>query len=362
MQVKVLSRPVSPPQGGKAVHADRIASLVGAVPLEDPLEVRVEPEARHGDVVLARVIEVNPAYPMLETNGQEEVDLEPGQTILGVLGSRKALQGFSGDPPARMKPGMELFLLNRGGVIGECSAFHRDLGWPTRLEYVGTLHRENGPVNLKDYSLPMVTDSVIEVPVILVVGTCMNAGKTTVCKQLVQAFSEKGFTVHAGKVAGVGCLRDPLAMKEAGAREVLGFHDFGIPSTAHLETVAPVARSIVHHLSQSKPDFILLEMGDGVLGGYHVYSLFEDKEFMNSCVGMIVCANDYMGVWGVMKWMSQQKIKDFPILVSGPVTDSAEGVRYIEEQWKLPAGNAFDSTGKICSFVLQSLMPWLELE
>jgi hypothetical protein len=98
------------------------------------------------------------------------------------------------------------------------------------------------------------------------------------------------------------------------------------------------------------------------LGGYQGASLFEDREFMSSCVSMIMCANDLMGGWGGLQWLSQKDLRDYPMLISGPVTDSAEGIRYVEENWAVPAGNAYDGAGTICTFVLESLMPWLKSE
>jgi len=361
MQVKVLVDPtsVSKPEG---VSPDLIASVTSRVPLTGLLRVTEDTTARHGDLVLVKVKKVNTDYSSLETLEGEEETLGGGELIIGALGSRKALHGFSGDPPSELKPGMELHLLNRGGVIGECTAFHRDLGWPTQLEYLGTVSWNGRSANLRDFALALVDKPILEVPVVMVVGTCMNAGKTAVCRQLLRMFTEKGFSINAGKVAGVGCLRDPLAMKENGAQQILSFQDFGIPSTAHLETVVPIARSMVHYLSESRPDFIVLEMGDGVLGGYQVASLFEDEQFMSCCVSMIVCANDLMGVWGAMQWLSKQGPRKYPVLISGPVTDSGEGIRYIEENWDLPAGNSREGTGKICTFVLETLMPWLKSE
>ncbi len=361
MQVKVLLDPTSEADAG-GVAPDLIASVTFRVPLTGLLKVTQEIQGRQGDVVLVRVKTVNQEYSLLETRDGEEVPLHEGDLVLGALGTRKALQGFSGSPPSELVPGMELYLLNRGGVIGECTAFHRDLGWPTLVEYLGTVSHNGRPANLEDFALPLVDEPDSSVPVVLVVGTCMNAGKTTVCKELVKLFGKKGFSVNAGKVAGVGCLRDPIVMKESGAGQTLSFQDFGIPSTAHVESVAPIARSMVHYLSESKPDFIIVEMGDGVLGGYQGASLFEDSEFMASCVAMILCANDLMGAWGGLQWLSQKDLRKYPILIAGTVTDSAEGIRYVEENWDLPAGNAYDGAGKICTFVLESLMPWLKSE
>lgn len=340
---------------------DFVASVARRLPVAGPVQVRPEVTARYGDLVLVRVAEVNPYYSVLEVGDSEDVILTPGKLMVGALGSRKALRGFSGDPPARLYPGAPLHLLNRGGVIGECTAFRRDWGWPSRVEYVGTVLWNNQPANLKDFALPLVSGPLPEIPAIFVVGTCMEAGKTTVSRELVKMFSAKGFSVNAGKIAGVASQRDLKAMEQNGASQILSFQDFGLPSTAHLDTLVPVAHSIVHYLGRSNPDFITLEMGDGILGRYNVSTLLKDPVLMSRCVSMILCANDLMGVWGALEWLSAHKLR-YPILVSGPVTDSAEGIRYIEETWKLPAGNAFDSAGKICTFILKSLMPWSKSE
>lgn len=315
--------------------------------------------ARAGDVVLVRVREVNSAYPVLETAQGREIPLRPQMVLAGVLGSRRALKGFSGKPPQKLEAGMRLHLLNKGGVVGECVAFHRDLGWPTVVEYAGTVCREGRPLNLKDCALPWLDGPLPDIPLILVLGTCMSAGKTSVCRQAIELLTQKGFSVHAGKVAGVACLQDVLGMQKSGARKVMSFHDFGLVSTVEVQNLAPLARSLIHHLAKPQPDFMVLEMGDGILGGYHVASLFADAELMNHHSCLILCANDLMGVWGGIEWLGRQGQR--PALISGPVTDSSEGIHYIEENWHIPAANAFDCAGKLCALILESFLPWLEL-
>ena len=341
---------------------DLYTSSVARVRFETPLSVLPGGPCDEGDVVLVRVREVNTAYPTVETPEVNEVVLERGQLVVGVLGNRKALRGFSGKPPLYLHRGASMHLLNKGGVMGECTAFNRDLGWPAAVDYVGTVARDGRALNLRDDALAFVEGELPTVPVILVMGTCMNSGKTTVCKQILRMFSEKGFTVHAGKVAGVACLQDTQGMREAGAKKVLSFMDFGLPSTTEVDDLAKVARSLVHHLAEGRPDFIILEMGDGILGGYQVASVFDDQEFMGISVCTMLCANDLMGVWGAVQWMNQHgKVPQArrPALISGPVTDSGEGIRYIEDHWGIPAANAFDSAGKICTLLVESLMPWL---
>ena len=346
---------------GDAFFPDLVASAASKVALPDPLQIGPVGEPEHGDIVLARVQEVNPAYPYLETASASEIRLSEGDVILGTLGIRRALYGFSGKLPSRLKPGDALHLLNMGGVIGECTAFHRALGWPGRLvEYLGTVMREGRALNLSDGGLELKTGPLPETPLILVMGTCMNSGKTAVCKEILRLFSDRGFSLNAGKVAGVACFRDLKGMKEAGAQEVLSFHDFSLASTAQVSDLRPVARSLVHHLAKSEPDFIVLEMGDGILGGYQVASLFEDLEFLERGLCIVLCANDFMGVWGSLQWMTQQGYdpRQHPVLVAGPVTDSAEGILYIEENLAVPAANVFDSGGKLCTFIRELLMPW----
>lgn len=344
-------------------QAVQVSSAACRLEFPPRLELRTSSGPQAGEVVAVRVADVNAGYPNIELTTGEEVHLNPGDIIIGALGIRKALRGFSGKVPDRIEKGQSLYLLNKGGIIGECTAFNRDLGWPSRVEYLGSVTRDGAIVNLTDGALTVVEGSLPPVPLVMVFGTCMNAGKTTVCKQILERFTEKNYSVNAGKVAGVACLQDPLKMKRNGAREVLSFHDFGLPSSAHVSDLAPVARSIIHYLAESKPDFIVLEMGDGILGGYQVSSLFQDVELINSQVCSILCANDLMGVWGSLEWIEKRRGKadSHPMLISGPVTDSAEGINYIEQNWNIPAANAFDSPGKICNFILKNLKPWLKL-
>jgi len=337
--------------------ADHISSSAGTADLSTPIKTCQNPQPLPGDLVVVCVQEVNPAYPMLELPDGTELSLTRGNIIVGALGSRKALHGFSGRIPSELQIGQGLDLLNKGGVIGECTAFHRDLEWPTKVEYLGTVFQGDGKVNLGDSALPLVEGPLPKTPLVLVLGTCMNSGKTTVCTRVIEAFAARGLRVNSGKVAGVACRQDLLAMSRSGAERVLSFHDFGLASSSDVDSLVPVTRSLVHHLATPDTDFIVLEMGDGILGGYHVSTLFADTELFDRQVCRIVCANDLMGVWGSLQWMEQnvQKTDIGPIMISGPVTDSGQGVDYIESNWSVPAANPFDSPGKLCSFVQKSL-------
>lgn len=357
MYLENVYSPYSQLNSVKGIIPDLISSVARRVDLTFPLDVRETSQPQPGDLVLAYIEEVNPAYPNLELVDGTEFPLSPGNLIVGSLGSRKALHGFSGKIPESLKIGQSLSLLNKGGVIGDCTAFNRKLEWPTKLSYLGTLFQDSNPVNLKDSSLEFVEGPLPEVPLVLVLGTCMNSGKTTVCKTVVKNFTSRGYKIHGGKVAGVACQQDLIALKKSGASRVKSFHDFGLASSADVPSLVPVARSIFHHLSDPTPDFIVLEMGDGILGGYHVSSIFTDAELLSRQVCTVICANDYMGVWGSLEWLENNgfAVGTHPLMISGPVTDSAEGVRFIEERWPVSAANPLDCPGKLCNFVQESL-------
>ena len=95
MQVKVLLDSTSEADAG-GVAPELIASVTFRVPLTGLLKVTQEIQGRQGDVVLVRVKTLNQEYSLLETRDGEEVPLHEGDLVLGALGTRKALQGFSG--------------------------------------------------------------------------------------------------------------------------------------------------------------------------------------------------------------------------------------------------------------------------
>lgn len=338
----------------QAIIPNLTSSVASYVDLSQPLDIRESITApKAGDIVVAMVERVNPGYPMLETVDSTDVLLEVGDILVGSLGTRKALHGFSGRVPARLEFGQAISLLNKGGVIGECTAFNRELEWPTDLRYLGTVHSDGQPMNLKGSSLQITEEALPNIPLVFVLGTCMNAGKTTACTTVIKNLTKHGTKIHGGKVAGVACKKDLVALQKAGAEKVQSFHDFGYASSADIPSLVPVTRSIIHELAEGNPDCIVLEMGDGIIGGYNVASLFADKELFERQVCMIICANDLMGVWGSLEYLKNVGLskEENAILVSGPVTDSSEGIKFIENNWNVAAANPFDSPGKLAAFV-----------
>ena len=130
-------------------------------------------------------------------------------------------------------------------------------------------------VTLKDFA-PYATRSPMEIaslnghrkrtPVIGVVGTSMNAGKSTTVASLARGLTRAGQHVAAGKITGTGAGGDPGMFRDAGAATVLDFTDFGYASTYRLghDEVRAVFVSVIHELVATGADAVIVEIADGV--------------------------------------------------------------------------------------------------
>jgi hypothetical protein len=166
----------------------------------------------------------------------------------------------------------------------------------------------------------------------------MNSGKTYAATELIRQATAAGMRVAAGKLSGVAALRDTLNMGDHGAVATASFLNCGLPSTVGVGDLAPVAKSIVAHLNESAPDLIVIELGDGILGGYSVESVFDDAELRGAMAALVYCASDYVGAWGGIELLKRRGLT--VDLVAGSVTDSQMGEDYIEGEFGVAAGNA----------------------
>ena len=144
--------------------------------------------------------------------------------------------------------------------------------------------------------------------------------------------------VAAAKLSGVAALRDTLNMADHGAVATASFLDCGLPSTVGVGDLAPVAKAIIARLNESSPDLVVIELGDGILGGYSVESVFNDEELRAATAAIVFCASDYVGAWGGIELLRRRGI-DVDV-VAGSVTDARMGEDYITNELGVPAGNA----------------------
>src|SRR5438132_977499 len=333
------------------IEVDKIGSATSPLALSRTLNVAGANGApRAGDVVVVRVLTDNATYNMLELPTGRLAKVNPGDVLVGVLGRRRALKGFVGDVPATVAAGDELNLLNLGGVIGSCSGHHSSLDDAIKVKVIGLACDDQGVVkNIADVALPGCEKLGQTAPLVVIAGACMNSGKTYAATEIIQLGTRAGLRVAAAKLSGIACLRDTLNMADHGAIATASFLDCGLPSTVGAGDLAPVAKAIIARLNESAPDLIVIELGDGILGGYSVESIFEDAEFRRAMTALVFCASDYVGAWGGIELFRRRGIE--VDLVAGSVTDSQMGEDYVQDEFGVLAANARRNGAKLFEVV-----------
>src|SRR6266849_6101058 len=339
MRKEMTQNPEANSQPISIIDVDKIGSATS--PLHLARTVAVVPSngsPNAGDVVAVRALTDSATYNMLELPSGRLAKINPGDLLIGVLGRRRALKGFVGDVPESVQAGDHLHLLNMGGVIGCCTGHHSSLGDAIKVEVIGLACDEDGRVlSIGDAALPERSNLGETAPIVMIAGTSMNSGKTYAATELIKQATRAGLKVAAAKLSGVACLRDTLNMADHGAVATASFLDCGLPSTVGAGDLAPVAKAIIARLNESSPHLIVIELGDGILGGYSVESVFEDSEFRAAMAALVFCASDYVGAWGGIELFRRRGIE--VDLIAGSVTDSKMGEDYIEREFKVPAGN-----------------------
>jgi len=333
----------------KSAVVDKIASVAQHSELGHELRLSGDIPCEEGVLVAVRVLNNKTRYNQLELTSGRMATVNQGDVVVGALGHRKALRGYSGHLPTALKAGDTIQLLNIGGVLGVCDSANPDVGPPFDCEVLGTvLHfpylgeRIGVPARAGEKSLdataPLNTRGV---PVVALAGTCMDSGKTAAACAIVSRLRHLGLHVAACKATGVSLRRDILTMEDAGASETMIFSDLGIVTTT-ADNGPALTRALLSALAQHEPDVIVLELGDGLLGAYGVEAILSDESIRDALTVVILCANDPVSAWGGARILRDSFTIE-PAVVTGPATDNAVGVDQIADRLSLPAVNALSN-------------------
>lgn len=296
---------------------------------------RARPEA--GTFVVARVESVR-RHQHLENAHGRRCRIFPGDLIVGAYGSRYATDAFEGYVP----DGPRTHLLTAGGVVGTVHSAHDSLSEPTELEVLGRLATPAGDALSTDScAMPQMDNEHPAVPTVVVIGSSMNAGKTTTVACLVRGLSRAGLRPGAGKVTGSGSGKDRWSYLDSGATEVLDFLDFGMPSTFRqpLPRLVATMESIRNGLAAAC-DVVVLEIADGVLQ--------EDTAGLMSAIrgianAVVVAAGDSLAAKATVELASAASLP--VVAVSGVVARSPLARREAATATHLPVLTCEDLAG-----------------
>lgn len=339
------------------IVVDKIASVAQHNDLGAELRVSPDIPCEEGVLVAVRVLNNKSRYNQLELTSGRMATVNQGDVVVGALGHRKALRGYSGHLPTKLKTSDTIQLLNIGGVLGICDSANPDVGPPFDCEVLGTVLSfpylgERIGVPARAGADALVDDAAFDpkdVPVIALAGTCMDSGKTAAACAIVGRLRHLGFNVAACKATGVSLRRDVLAMEDAGAGDTMIFSDFGIVTTT-ADNGPALTRALLTGLAAKSPDVIVLELGDGLLGAYGVEAILSDAAVRDAMTAVVLCANDPVSAWGGTKIL-RKNFKIEPAIVTGPATDNDVGIQQIDERLSLPAINALSNGVALGDFI-----------
>ncbi|MDZ7644417.1 MAG: hypothetical protein U5K76_09540 [Woeseiaceae bacterium] len=335
----------------KSVLVDKIASVAQHSKLGQELRLADDIPCEEGVLLAVRVLNNKSRYNQLELVSGRMATVKQGDIVVGALGHRKALRGYSGYLPQQLATGDTIQILNIGGVLGICDSANPDVGAPFDCEVLGTVldfpylgERIGVPARagaaMLDRDAPLDRRNV---PIVALAGTCMDSGKTVAACAIVSGLRHRGLRVAACKATGVALRRDILAMEDAGASESMIFSDLGIVTTT-ADNGPALTRSLLTSLAAHGPDAIVVELGDGLIGAYGVEAILSDPAIRDALTAIVLCANDPVGAWGGARILREQFAME-PALVTGPATDNAVGIEQIRQRLGLAAINALtDST------------------
>jgi hypothetical protein len=343
-------RPDSPVTGARLTpdrHASRLAARLGRAKLayttrHVPVQalqrlIEVDPDGdaaprpRAGDLVLARVESIGHHKRIELANGRRATLFE-GDEIVVCYANRYAPDQFEAEAPADLGP---CDLVAAGGVAARMVTRSSRVGDPTAIVPIGLLADAGcRRVNLRDWALSTPPQAMRRPHTIAVLGTAMNAGKTTTAANLIRGLVRGGRQVGAAKVTGTGAGGDLWLMSDSGAHPVLDFTHSGHASTYRV-AVPEIVRSfelLLGHLSRSV-ETAVIEVADGLCQAETV-GLVDSPAFRAAVDAVVFSAPDALGAAHGVRMLEARGIE--VAAISGALTASPLAMRETQALTGLP--------------------------
>lgn len=290
------------------------------------------------DYVVTRVLGTPSARYGLELASGRIVEPMEGASVIGALGTRAATLEAVGSWKDVGEDG-EMDMLTGAGLFGRATSVAHWISPMTTLAYVGHVARDGRTLGMGDFVLP-VRPARLSVPVILLVGTSMSAGKTTVGRTIIHELKRSNLRVVGAKLTGAGRYRDVLSFQDAGADAIIDFVDAGLPSTVVAKPRFDAAMEyMVSRIMANEPDVVVAEAGASPLEPYNGASAVAALDGHICC--SVLCASDPYAVLGVRTAFAFK-----PSLVAGPAANTQAGIDLVAELTGLDAVNVFQAASR----------------
>lgn len=291
-------------------------------------------EWRTGDYVTAKVVDTRGKLHAVELCNGRMMEAMEGDLVVGALGARAATLEAVGDWRAMDS---DLFdELTPAGLFGKITSISPFLTPVMQLKYQGHTVIRNERVTMRN-SLTPPPDNPFDIPIVLIVGTSMSAGKTLSGRLIVHLLSRLGLKVIGTKLTGAARYRDVLSYQDAGADAVYDFVDAGLPSTVcQPKDYRCALNYLLATIAARNPDVVVAEAGASPLEPYNGKTAI--NQLADRIKFVLLCAQDPYAVLGV-----QSAFKIMPNLVAGGAANTTAGIELVKKLTGLPALNLLQS-------------------
>ena len=220
---------------------DKIASVTQACDLEREVRIDGEIPCEEGVVVAVEILNNKANYNQLELTSGRMAQVKRGDIVVGALGHRQALFGYSGHLPEALVPGDTVQMLNMGGVLGVCDSINPERGVPFDCRVLGTVlvfpflgERIGVPARIGQEKLD--PDSKVDtggVPVVALAGTCMDSRQDS--RRVRHRQPTAARRAHHRCIQGDGCFAAQRHPRDGGRRGSQHRH-FHRPRDSHDHT------------------------------------------------------------------------------------------------------------------------------
>ncbi len=313
------------------------SSVTRITPLPD-LPFTVEPLPRElwdtGDYVVGEVNHRPSPLGRIEVRSGRTIEVMEGHLVIGAFARRYATLEAVGDW-RDIGEDLQMDNLGGGGVFGKMTSISPFLPTLISLTYKGHVLVHGDKSRMQDY-VPKISPRPFILPVIMVIGTSMSAGKTTAARVIIRQLKDMGLKVAGAKLTGSGRYRDILSMRDAGADHIFDFIDAGLPTTVCPAQVYQEAlEKLLARISVAGADVAVIEVGASPLEPYN--GDIAVQEISPNVRWMILCASDPYAVIGLMNAYGRT-----PDMIAGVTTNTEAGIKLVTKLTGIKALNLLD--------------------
>jgi hypothetical protein len=291
-----------------------------------------------GDVAIFEILEIG-KHRSVQSAERRGMAIFEGDFIMAAFADRYATSQFEGYVP---KGFQEIYhILGAGGAVGLVrtkNAALEDIE-PTTLRLLGFVTgSDNKVINTKFYRSERVPfNATLPFPskVILSIGSTMDSGKTTTAAHVARGLKTTGKTVAYLKFTGTAFTKDKDFVLDCGADITYDFSDLGYPSTymCSKEDLLDVYQSLLHLLQPHAPEYIVMEIADGLLQQETDF-LLRDQAFMSTIHSVVFSCGDSLSALQGVSHLNAIGIQ--PALLSGTFTMSPLLIEEVKQHSGMP--------------------------